>query len=220
VKTQLIRPPGHHAGRDHGNGFCLINNIAVAVTALRDQRVCIIDFDGHHGDGTQGIFAENPNVLYCSVHQENTYPYSGKLEESKGKTARYVNLPVPVGSGDEALAAAIDCFLKKAREFGAEVIAASAGFDGHYNDRLLSLKYTEAGFYEAGRRISQSGMKNFAVLEGGYHHSLHECVLSYVAGINNEPQPRAAKPSLSEDSVREEVKRRIAFLSTADREPR
>jgi acetoin utilization deacetylase AcuC-like enzyme len=213
----LVRPPGHHAGKDYGGGFCFINNIAVAVTELlqHHHRICIIDFDGHHGNGTQNIFANNENVLYCSIHQEHEYPYSGKLEHTgSSKATKYcINLPVPAGSGDDVLVDAIACFLNKARQFNAELIAVSAGFDGHHDDKLLKLNYTEAGFYAVGRMIAQSGMKNFAVLEGGYYNALYECVLSYVAGVNDQKPLESVNYSSTKHSVREEANSRIAFLN-------
>lgn len=189
-----VRPPGHHAWRDKTAGFCFFNNIAIATQKLVNEgkRVFIFDFDSHHGDGTQAIFYDTDKVFYCSIHQIYTFPFTGFPNEiGSGKGTGYnLNIPLTPGSGDETFLRAVDLAIKKADEFSPDVIAMSAGFDGYYKDRLLSLQLTQQSYYECGYRFRKYFANIFAVLEGGYHDDIQPCVDRFVSGVN-----RAARPS-------------------------
>jgi len=143
----VVRPSGHHAGKDRAAGFCFFNNIAIAAQKLVNdgKKVFIFDFDGHHGDGTQNIFYESDKVLYCSVHQMWAYPYTGFPEETgsgigKGYT---LNIPLIAGSGDMEFYDVINKVITAAKKFNPDVVGISAGFDAYEKDRLLALKFTK-----------------------------------------------------------------------------
>lgn len=186
----VVRPPGHHSRKDREAGFCFFNNIAIATQKLVNQgkKVFILDIDGHHGDGTQSIFYDSGKVLFCSIHQQYAYPFSGEShEQGAGDGAGLtMNFPLPSGSGDKELLECVDTAIKKAKEFGADIVGVSAGFDGYEKDRLLGLNYTLNGYYEVGNRLSKSFTNIFAVLEGGYHSDIRKCVESLMEGVNKE----------------------------------
>ena len=152
----LTRPPGHHATRERGMGFCLLNNIALAAQSLISlkgaERVAIVDLDLHHGNGTQDIYWERSDVLYISSHQYPHYPGSGRLSESghgEGDGAT-VNLPLPAGSGNQAFSAMIDeVILPVLDRYKPEILLISAGFDVHWRDPLGSLEVSAAGYGQA-----------------------------------------------------------------------
>ena len=175
----VVRPPGHHATPDRAMGFCLLNNAAVAAAALRASgaaRVAILDWDVHHGNGTQDIFWADPNVLYLSVHQYPFYPGTGAPTEIGGKGAigATVNVGLPSGCGDAEYAAVFDhVFLPKLSVFRPDVLVISAGFDAFQHDPLAGMRVTHAGFAAMARRLRVaaerwSGGRVLAVLEGGY----------------------------------------------------
>ncbi|HEU4733386.1 MAG TPA: histone deacetylase, partial [Kofleriaceae bacterium] len=175
----VVRPPGHHATRDQAMGFCLLNNAAVAAAALRAEgaaRVAILDWDVHHGNGTQDIFWNDPNVLYLSVHQFPFYPGTGAATEIGGARAigATVNVGLPSGCGDAEYAAVFDhVFLPKLSVFRPDVLLISAGFDAFEHDPLAGMRVTHAGFSAMARRLRAaaerwSGGRVIAVLEGGY----------------------------------------------------
>lgn len=186
----VVRPPGHHAKPERADGFCLFNNIAIATQKLVNEgkKVFILDIDGHHGDGTQGIFYRSDRVLYCSMHQQYAYPWTGTRNETgegdgKGYT---MNFPLPEGSGDRELLEAADLAIRRALEFKPDAVGVSVGFDGYHLDRLLGLKYTMEGYYQVGRRLGQSFNHIFALLEGGYHLDIKECTEHFIRGVNKE----------------------------------
>jgi acetoin utilization deacetylase AcuC-like enzyme len=184
----VIRPPGHHAKTSRSDGFCLFNNIAIASQKLVNEgkKVFILDIDGHHGDGTQQIFYRSNQVLFCSVHQLYAYPgtgYSNETGEGPGK-GYTLNFPLPGGSGDRQLLDAVELAIERAEEFKPDVVGVSAGFDGYKEDRLLDLQYTLDGYYQCGKRLSQSFDHIFAVLEGGYHMEIKECTEHFIKGVN------------------------------------
>lgn len=190
----VVRPPGHHAKIDKADGFCFFNNIAIAVQKLVNEgkRVFIFDFDGHHGDGTQSIFYESDQVFFCSVHQLWAYPYTGfseEIGEGKGEGCT-LNLPLISGAGDMEFYDKLNQAIRAGKEFNPDIIAVSAGFDAYKDDRALSLKYSIKAYYECGLRLRRAFPNIFAVLEGGYHDNILECVEAFVEGINIGSRPR------------------------------
>lgn len=188
-----VRPPGHHAFREEASGFCFFNNIAIASQHLvnKGKRVFIFDFDGHHGNGTQDIFYDSGKVLYASIHQAFTFPFSGSpletgINEGLGCT---LNIPLIPGSGEKLYYKSLDTIIEKAHQFKPDVVAVSAGFDGYNQDDLLSLEYTIKTFYETGFKLRRSFNQIFAVLEGGYHQQLQECIDAFVSGVNVGSRP-------------------------------
>jgi acetoin utilization deacetylase AcuC-like enzyme len=192
VAFAAVRPPGHHARRDRGSGFCLLNHVAIAVAALRAdgaaQRVAIVDWDVHHGNGTQAIFAAVADVIYTSTHQYPFYPGTGAAADDAGGVAH--NRPLYAGDGDEAFVAAWrDELLPAIEAFGAEAILVSAGYDAHAADPLAELTVTETGFEEVARLLSSTasrlGLRGVALtLEGGYDlDALRGSVAATVRGL-------------------------------------
>ena len=180
VAFAVVRPPGHHASEERPSGFCLINNIALAAAELRAlglaQRIAILDWDVHHGDGTQAIFDADPDLLYASTHQSPLFPGSGdSAERGRGPALGTMhNVPLSPGAGDaEFTDAWLTRLLPAVEEFGPEAILVSAGFDAHRDDPLAHLAVTEAGYRrvatEIGRITARLGLRGVALtLEGGY----------------------------------------------------
>ena len=171
-----VRPPGHHAEKEKAMGFCIYNNVAVGTNYLIEKykynKVAIIDFDVHHGNGTQNIFYENEKVLYISTHQYPYYPGSGS-EKEKGKFNNIFNIPLEAGTTAEEYLNAYENVLDKIKEFKPEFLLFSAGFDAHIDDPLAQLKLSSEDFYKITKRtleVSKSfGITNVvSILEGGY----------------------------------------------------
>ncbi|MBD1144518.1 histone deacetylase family protein [Pelagibacterales bacterium SAG-MED37] len=171
-----VRPPGHHAEKNKAMGFCVYNNVAVGANYLIEKykynRVAIIDFDVHHGNGTQDIFYNNKKVLYISTHQYPYYPGSGS-ETEKGKFNNIYNIPLPAGTDSEKYLNAFEFALKKLKEFSPEFVLISAGFDSHINDPLAQFKLETEDFYTITKRILETSKefcngKVVSILEGGY----------------------------------------------------
>jgi acetoin utilization deacetylase AcuC-like enzyme len=185
----VVRPPGHHAKPERADGFCLFNNIAIAAQKLVNEgnKVFILDIDGHHGDGTQGIFYRSDKVLFCSVHQQYAYPWTGEPGETgEGKGKGYtMNFPLPAGSGDRELLEAVETAILRAKEFKPDAVGISAGFDGYHEDRLLGLNYSLDAYYQCGLKLGQSFEHIFAVLEGGYHMDIMKCVEHFIRGVHD-----------------------------------
>ena len=171
-----VRPPGHHAEYDKAMGFCIFNNVAVGANYLLEKykakRVAIIDFDVHHGNGTQNIFNDNKKVLYISTHQYPYYPGSGS-ENEKGRYNNIFNIPLPAGTTSREYLNAYEFVLKRIDKFKPEFILFSAGFDAHQDDPLAQLQLNSKDFYDITKRTLKTS-KNYcngkvvSILEGGY----------------------------------------------------
>ena len=171
-----VRPPGHHAEKDKAMGFCIYNNVAVGANYLIEKykykKIAIIDFDVHHGNGTQDIFYDNEKVLYISTHQYPYYPGSG-TEKEKGKFNNIFNVPLEAGTTSGEYLTAYNHVLNKIEKFKPEFLLFSAGFDAHKDDPLAQLKLTSNDFYtitkttlEATKKFCDG--KVVSILEGGY----------------------------------------------------
>ena len=171
-----VRPPGHHAEKEKAMGFCIYNNIAVGANYLIEKykynKIAIIDFDVHHGNGTQNIFYNNEKVLYISTHQYPYYPGSGS-EKEKGKFNNILNIPLQAGTTAEEYLNAFENVLNKIKEFKPEFLLFSAGFDAHIDDPLAQLRLKSEDFYKITKRTLELS-KLFcngnvvSILEGGY----------------------------------------------------
>jgi acetoin utilization deacetylase AcuC-like enzyme len=192
----LARPPGHHAEPGRGMGFCLFNSVAVAVAQARVggcERVLVVDWDVHHGNGTQAMFYEDPRVLFVSLHQDNWYPLDSGTPAERGRGAgrgTTVNVPLPPGTGDrgymEALARVV---IPAARRFGPELIVVSAGQDGSMLDPLGRMLLSGDGYRDMGAAVAQladevCGGRLLLVQEGGYSAAYTPyCTLAALEGV-------------------------------------
>jgi len=176
----LLRPPGHHVGRDFLGGFCYFNNVAIAVARAlqRVGKVAIIDFDCHHGNGTQDIFLGKQNVLYVSLHQSPLYPGTGLTSEGN-----CLNFPLPAGTDEPSYMATFSKAIDEANKFAPELIAVSAGFDTYIRDPLTGLRLEMSTYEKIGKAIRELGKPVFAVLEGGYSDDLPECIHNFLKGL-------------------------------------
>jgi acetoin utilization deacetylase AcuC-like enzyme len=210
-----VRPPGHHAERGRAMGFCWFNGAAVAAEELRRrhgaERVAIFDFDVHHGNGTQHLFDERPDVFYASTHQYPFYPGTGASWEAgvgPGEGAT-LNVPLPAGTGDEGYAEAIrQAVIPALRCFAPDALVLSAGFDAWQGDPLGGMRVTEEGFGRWGawmRELADElcGGRALAVLEGGYDlEALPRLVEAHVAGLAGGRPGVAAVPAQAIDEAR------------------
>jgi acetoin utilization deacetylase AcuC-like enzyme len=193
----LVRPPGHHAGPDHGGGFCYLNNVAIAAAerAARGGRIAILDYDAHHGNGTAEVFAADPRVLYVSTHEYGIYPGTGPAEdvgegEGRGFT---VNFPFGPSCGDSSFLAAQGEIIEPiVDQFGPDLILISLGIDAHYRDPLTSLALSSPGYVDLLSRAVDLARRRCSnrlaiALEGGYHlQALSEVFAGVVGGLHGK----------------------------------
>jgi acetoin utilization deacetylase AcuC-like enzyme len=201
VAFVAARPPGHHASRERAMGFCLLNNVAVAAANLtrRGERVAIVDWDVHHGNGTQDIFWDDPMVLYVSTHQSPLYPGTGSMAETGGPNAEglTVNIPLPPGAtGDVVRRALDDVAAPVVERFDPTWVLVSAGFDAHRADPLANLRLTSADFADIALVVSKfcdEPGRLVMFLEGGYDlDALRMSVgasLAALLGADYRPEP-------------------------------
>jgi acetoin utilization deacetylase AcuC-like enzyme len=194
----LLRPPGHHATRDHAMGFCLVNNVAVATEWARQElgleRALILDFDVHHGNGTQDIFYEDQDVMYCSLHQSPLFPGTGVADEIGAGSGEWstVNVPLPEGTGDEGYRLAMREMIEPIVErFDPDCLFVSAGYDAHWKDPLAGMNLTVKGFTDL-TYILMEWADRFCddrlvlALEGGYNTDvLPACVRATIERLQD-----------------------------------
>lgn len=178
----LMRPPGHHAGKDRVAGFCYLNNLAAAVARAQKAKpglkVAIMDFDVHHGDGTESLVLGREDTVFTSLHQFPLYPGTGA--ESRGNC---FNLPLPAGVDGDAYLAVFEPALERLLASKPGLLAVSAGFDAYKEDPLAGLKLDRATFKTIGAMLAATKLPRFAVLEGGYSEDLPKLVESFLDGF-------------------------------------
>ncbi len=219
----MVRPPGHHAMRDHAMGFCLFNTVAVGAEFLKMRcgvkRILIMDWDVHHGNGTQDSFYGDPSVLYMSTHQFPYYPGTGAMDEigTEAGAGFTVNVPLPAGCGDEEYIGIFNrIILPIAQKFQPEWVLVSAGFDPHRQDPLGGMQVTEVGFAAMASQLlnlaqNYAGGKVAFLLEGGYNLKALKSSVGTVLRTISEDQRPVVPPQLDGKSI-EAIIRKILKL--------
>ncbi|RJR19485.1 MAG: histone deacetylase [Nitrospiraceae bacterium] len=182
----LMRPPGHHAARDRLGGFCYFNSIAIAcLKAMKEnadiRKVAIVDFDCHHGNGTEDIMLGRKEIYYLSLHQSPLFPGTGLKSRDNCR-----NIPLLPGTGPDRFLSVFADEMMAVESFGPDLLAISAGFDAFRLDPMAGLSLEIETFGEIGRRLSALNKPTFAVLEGGYSKNLPECVNQFLTGLEEK----------------------------------
>jgi len=176
----LMRPPGHHATRNELGGFCYFNNIAIACLKAKEKigRVAIVDFDCHHGNGTEDIVLGKDDFLYLSLHQSPLFPGTGLRSREN-----CINYPQPAHVSPKDFLSSLGEGLKEVEKFSPDLLAISAGFDSYKLDPITNLSLELESYQEVGRMLSGLKKPTFAVLEGGYSRDLPECIYLFLTGL-------------------------------------
>ncbi len=200
----MLRPPGHHAEKDTAHGFCLFNNVAVLARYLQAEhgldKILILDWDVHHGNGTQHLFEEDPSVLYVSTHQYPLYPGTGSVSENgigRGRGAT-LNCPMPAGATDDAyMRSFMEVILPAMDLFKPEAVLISAGFDAHFSDPLAQVNLSTGMYRWMSERMLEianqhAGGRLLSLLEGGYNLDyLPQCVATHLRALGGIKEPEA-----------------------------
>src|SRR6185295_4872757 len=181
----LLRPPGHHATRDHAMGFCYLNSIAIAaLEALTTgaKRIAVFDFDVHHGNGTEAVLMNQPNAVFFSIHQHPCYPGTGTTNVGDN----CFNYPVAPRTPRDEYRKILEKALEELKKAKPSLVAVSAGFDAYARDLIAQETLEAEDFYWLGKAIRALGIPAFSILEGGYSNDLPELILAYLKGMEGQ----------------------------------
>ena len=176
----LMRPPGHHATKNNLGGFCYFNNIAIASLKAKEHagKVAIVDFDCHHGNGTEDILLGNKSFLYISLHQSPLYPGTGLRSREN-----CINYPLSAQTSTAEYLSVLDQGLEKVEKFNPDLLAISAGFDTYKHDPITSFSLEKDTYNKIGRMLAGMNKPSFSILEGGYSSDLAECIYEFLTGL-------------------------------------